>query len=46
MIVSRIYENVSRARMEGRTLAEGEKDENVVLEFAPDSGGDMLVACR
>jgi hypothetical protein len=46
MIVSRFYENVSRARMEGRTLAEGEKDENVVLEFAPDSGGDMLVACR
>jgi putative SOS response-associated peptidase YedK len=45
MIVSRFYENVSRARMEGRTLAEGEKDENVVLEFTPDSGGDMLVAC-
>jgi putative SOS response-associated peptidase YedK len=45
MIVSRFYENVSRARMEGRTLAEGEKDENVVLEFMPDSGGDMLVAC-
>lgn len=45
MIVSRFYENVSRARMEGRSLAEGEKDENVVLEFTPDSGGDMLVAC-
>jgi putative SOS response-associated peptidase YedK len=45
MIVSRFYENVSRARMEGRTLAEGEKDENVVLEFKPDSGEDMLVAC-
>jgi putative SOS response-associated peptidase YedK len=45
MIVSRFYENVSQARMEGRTLAEGEKDENVVLEFKPDSGEDMLVAC-
>lgn len=45
MIVSRFYENVSRASMEGRMLAEGEKDENVVLEFTPDSGGDMLVAC-
>ncbi|WP_321794811.1 SOS response-associated peptidase family protein [Caballeronia sp. J97] len=45
MIVNRFYENVSRARMEGRTLGEGEKDENVVLEFTPDSGGDMLVAC-
>ncbi|MCE4547736.1 MULTISPECIES: SOS response-associated peptidase family protein [unclassified Caballeronia] len=45
MIVNRFYENVSRARMEGRSLAEGEKDENVVLEFTPDSGGDMLIAC-
>jgi putative SOS response-associated peptidase YedK len=39
------YENVSRARMEGRTLAEGEKDENVVLEFRPGNGQQMLVAC-
>ena len=45
MIVNRFYENVSRARMEGRALAPGEKDENVALEFKPDSGGDMLVAC-
>jgi putative SOS response-associated peptidase YedK len=45
MIVSRFYENVSRARMEGRELAAGEKDENVVLEFKPQSGTDMLVAC-
>jgi hypothetical protein len=45
VIVSRFYENVSRARMEGRALAAGEKDENVVLEFKPDSGGEMLVAC-
>lgn len=45
MIVNRFYENVSRARMEGRALAAGEQDENVVLEFKPDSDGDMLVAC-
>jgi putative SOS response-associated peptidase YedK len=45
MIANRFYENVSRARMEGRTLAAGEQDENVVLEFKPDSGGEMLVAC-
>jgi putative SOS response-associated peptidase YedK len=45
MIVNRFYENVSRARMEGRELAAGEKDENVVLEFKPQSGTDMLVAC-
>lgn len=45
MIVNRFYENVSRARMEGRTLADGEKNENVVLEFTPDLGGDMLVEC-
>lgn len=39
------YENVSRARMERRELALGEKDENVVLEFRPDAGEPMLVAC-
>ncbi|NPT58428.1 SOS response-associated peptidase family protein, partial [Paraburkholderia elongata] len=39
------YENVSRAKMEGRQLAEGEKDENVVLEFRPNPAHDMLVAC-
>jgi putative SOS response-associated peptidase YedK len=45
VIVSRFYENVSRARMEGRELVAGEKDENVVLEFKPQSGDDMFVAC-
>lgn len=39
------YENVKRARMEGRELKEGEEDENVVLEFRPDSREPMLVAC-
>ncbi|MCC8392329.1 SOS response-associated peptidase [Paraburkholderia sp. MMS20-SJTR3] len=45
LVVSAFYENVSRARREGRELAEGEKDENVVLQFKPDSPHDMLVAC-
>jgi putative SOS response-associated peptidase YedK len=45
MVVDVFYENVSRAKMEGRTLAEGEKDENVVLEFSPSNGQQMLVAC-
>jgi putative SOS response-associated peptidase YedK len=44
MVVDVFYENVSRAKMEGRTLAEGEKVENVVLEFRP-SRQQMLVAC-
>jgi putative SOS response-associated peptidase YedK len=45
MIVDVFYENVSRAKMEGRELAEGEQDENVILEFKPTTGGRMLVAC-
>jgi putative SOS response-associated peptidase YedK len=44
-VVNAFFENVSRARMEGRQLAEGEKDENVVLEFRPNPAHDMLVAC-
>jgi putative SOS response-associated peptidase YedK len=31
--------------MEGRKPADGEKDENVVLEFKPNPLHDMLVAC-
>jgi putative SOS response-associated peptidase YedK len=45
MIVDAFYENVSRARMAHRALAPGEEDENVVLEFRPNTGGRMLVAC-
>ena len=45
IVVDAFYENVSRARMEGRNLAIGEKDENAVLEFRPNPTGDMLVAC-
>jgi putative SOS response-associated peptidase YedK len=45
VVINAFFENVSRARMEGRQLAEGEKDENVVLEFRPNPAHDMLVAC-
>ncbi|MGF6940076.1 putative SOS response-associated peptidase YedK [Paraburkholderia sp. UCT70] len=45
IVVSTFYENVSRAKMEVRELAEGDEDENVVLEFKPNPPHDMLVAC-
>jgi putative SOS response-associated peptidase YedK len=45
LVVNAFYENVSRAKMEGRALADGETDENVVLEFRPNPAHDMLVAC-
>jgi putative SOS response-associated peptidase YedK len=45
LVASVFFENVSRAKMDGRELAEGEKDENVVLEFKPNPAHEMLVAC-
>lgn len=45
MIVTRFYENVARHKMEGRELAPGEREENVVLEFDPQPPQEMLVAC-
>lgn len=45
LIVTRFFENVPRHRMEGRELAAGEKEENVVLAFEPQPEQDMLVAC-
>lgn len=45
MIVSAFYENVARHAAEGRELAPGEQEENVVLEFRPNPRHDMLVAC-
>ncbi|MEP7185858.1 MAG: SOS response-associated peptidase family protein [Rhodanobacter sp.] len=44
MIVSRFYENVARHKMEGRELAPGEKEQNMVLEFDPQPLQEMLVA--
>jgi hypothetical protein len=45
LVASVFYENVSKAKMDGRELAEGEKAENVILEFKPNPAHDMLVAC-
>jgi len=45
MVVNRFYENVARHTSEGRDLAEGEQEENIVLEFTPNPPHDMLVAC-
>jgi putative SOS response-associated peptidase YedK len=45
MLVTAFYENVSRFRRENRVPLEGEKDENVVLEFRPNPPQEMLIAC-
>ena len=45
IVASAFFENVSRHRMEGRELREGEKEENVILEFRPRPTEEMLVAC-
>lgn len=45
IVVTAFYENVSKARLEGRVLEAGGRDENVVLEFKPAPAEDMLVAC-
>lgn len=44
-VVSSFYENVAKSSFEGRELAPGEKDENVVLHFNPNPAHDMYVAC-
>nr|WP_284503023.1 MULTISPECIES: SOS response-associated peptidase family protein [unclassified Caballeronia] len=45
ILVDVFYENVSKAKMEGTLLEAHEKNENVVLEFRPNNGQLMLVAC-
>lgn len=45
IVATAFFENVSRHRLEGRELAEGEDPENVVLKFEPNAGGPMRVAC-
>jgi hypothetical protein len=45
IVANAFYENVKRHRLEGRELAEGEQEENVVLEFKPQPAQDMLIAC-
>jgi putative SOS response-associated peptidase YedK len=45
LMVDAFYENVSRHALEHRDLGAGEKEENVVLEFRPQSAQAMAVAC-
>jgi putative SOS response-associated peptidase YedK len=45
MVATGFFENVKRHNLEHRELREREKEENVVLEFAPRPAHDMLVAC-
>jgi putative SOS response-associated peptidase YedK len=45
MVANAFFENVSRHNLEQRELAPGEKDENVILEFRPNTSEPMLVAC-
>ena len=39
------YEHVMRHKAEGRELASGEAEQDVVIEFKPQGMGEMLVAC-
>lgn len=45
MVISGFFENVPRHLYEHRVLSEGEKPENLVLEFSPQPSEDMLIAC-
>ena len=45
LVINAFYENVAASRLEGRTLGDGEKGPNIVLEFKPNPPIDMLVAC-
>jgi len=45
VVANAFYENVSRHSLERRELAEGEKEENVILQFKPRPVQNMLIAC-
>lgn len=45
MLVTAFYENVSLHTMEHRALAEGEREQNVILQFRPRPEETMVVAC-
>ncbi|MGH6729304.1 MAG: SOS response-associated peptidase family protein [Sphingomicrobium sp.] len=45
ILATSFFENVSRHRVEGRELRDGEAEENVVIEFRPQTGDLMYVAC-
>jgi putative SOS response-associated peptidase YedK len=45
LLADAFYENVNRHKAEGRELKPGERVENLVLEFEPQTGERMLIAC-
>lgn len=45
LLASAFYEHVRRHHCEGRELRAGEAEEDLVLEFRPSDGQEMLVAC-
>lgn len=45
LLVDTFYENVKRHDMEHRELAQGEKPENVILQFQPNPPELMYIAC-
>lgn len=45
IVINSFYEHVWRHKAEGRELAEGEEPEDVVIQFKPDTGQDMVLAC-
>ena len=45
LLATAFFENVSKHTMQGRALAPGETEQNVILEFRPQPAQDMLVAC-
>ena len=45
IVATTFFEHVKRHRLEGRALAPGEKEEDVVIRFDPSHGRPMELAC-
>jgi putative SOS response-associated peptidase YedK len=45
MLVDVFYENVKRARFENTLFETHDRDENVILQFRPNNGHVLMVAC-
>lgn len=45
LVMTSFYENVAKHDFEQRSLAEGEPEENLVLQFTPEPAIPMVVAC-
>ena len=45
LVATSFFENVSRHAFEKRELEPGEKPQNIVLHFNPQTGQDMMLAC-